>query len=96
MFVGIIRIIFRIIQINSTRLRFYLLKIRMNRYFKRNANMDKVRTYIEKCSRGDWFVLYQLSKNLNRPFFMEFLVTLSRTLDPESPAKDGKDIFLKD
>lgn len=51
--------------------------------------MDKVRNYIYKCSRGDWFVLYQLSKNLNRPFFMEFLVALVRTVDPESPAKDG-------
>lgn len=60
----------------------------MNRYFKRNANMDKVRTYICQCSRGDWFVLYQLSKNLNRPFFMEFLIELSRTLDPKSPQKD--------
>ena len=50
--------------------------------------MDKIRNYIYKCNRGDWFVLYQLSKNLNRPFFMEFLVTLARTLDPESPAKD--------
>ena len=90
MFVGIIRIIFRFVQIYSTRLRFYLLKIRMNRYFKRNANMDKVRNYICQCSRGDWFVLYQLSKNLNRPFFMEFLVTLAGTLDPKSPAKDGK------
>ncbi len=36
--------------------------------------MDKVHNYICKCSRGDWFVLYQLSKNLNRPFFMDFLV----------------------
>ena len=25
---------------------------------------------------GDWFVLYQLSKNLNKPFFMEFLSKL--------------------
>jgi len=87
-FVGTCRIIFRLIQINSTRFRFYLLKIRMNRYFKRNANMDKVRTYICQCSRGDWFVLYQLSKNLNRPFFMEFLIELARTLDPKSPHKD--------
>ena len=84
LFVGILRIVFRIVQINSARLRFYLLKLRMNRYFKRSKNMDKVRNYIYKCSRGDWFVLYQLSKNLNRPFFMEFLVKLSRSVDPET------------
>ena len=63
----------------------------MQRYFKRNANMDKVRNYVCKCSKGDWFVLYQLSKNLNRVFFMDFLVTLSRTVDPESPANDDID-----
>ena len=53
--------------------------------------MDKVRNYVCKCSKGDWFVLYQLSKNLNRVFFMDFLVTLSRTVDPESPANDDID-----
>jgi hypothetical protein len=64
----------------------------MQRYFKRSAGMDKVRNYITKCSRGDWFVLYQLSKNLNRAFFMDFLVTLSRTVDPESPTGNPDNI----
>ena len=49
------------------------------RYFKHNENAMKVKGYINLCSRGDWFVLYQLSKNLNRPFFMDFLVTLAKT-----------------
>ena len=53
--------------------------------------MDKVRNYIYKCSRGDWFVLYQLSKNLNRPFFMEFLVKLSRSVDPETRPEKHED-----
>ena len=51
------------------------------RYFKHNENAMKVKAYINLCSRGDWFVLYQLSKNLNRPFFMDFLVTLAKTGD---------------
>ena len=34
----------------------------------------------EFCLR---FVLYQLSKNLNRPFFMEFLTKLSVDYDKE-------------
>jgi sensor histidine kinase YesM len=29
------------------------------------------------CSIGDWFVLYQMSKNLNKRFFAEFLALLS-------------------
>ena len=51
----------------------------VHRYFKHDENVAKVKNYIKRCSRGDWFVLYQLSKNLNRPFFMEFLVTLAKT-----------------
>ncbi len=77
-FVGCSRLLFRIIQLNSYRLRFYMLNLRMHRYFKRNENMVKIKSYVMTCSRGDWFVLYQLSKNLNRPFFMDFLVTLAR------------------
>ena len=30
------------------------------------------------CSIGDWFVLYQMSKNLNKRFFHDFLISLSR------------------
>ena len=55
------------------------LFLNFHRYFKRNENVKKMRTYIELCSRGDWFVLYQLSKNVNRPLFMDFLFTLART-----------------
>ena len=39
--------------------------------------MDKIKAYIDDCKLGDWFVLYQMSKNLNRPFFMDFLTMLS-------------------
>ena len=41
------------------------------------------------------FVLYQLSKNLNRPFFMDFLTHLSvryahgHVCDEEDPDEDG-------
>jgi hypothetical protein len=103
-FLGFSRLIFRLVQMNSVRLRFYMLNLRMHRYFwmselgevaevkpfvnsyryfKRNENMAKIRAYIEECSRGDWFVLYQLSKNLNRPFFMDFLITLAKILEQE-------------
>ena len=49
----------------------------MNRYFRRSTKMDKIRAFIDECKLGDWFVLYQMSKNLNRPFFMDFLTCLS-------------------
>ena len=53
-----------------------------SKYFKRDKKSHNIRTYVYKCSRGDWFVLYQLSKNLNRPFFMDFLKELTRQVKP--------------
>lgn len=54
-----------------------MIEMRMNRYFRRSTKMDKIKAYIDDCKLGDWFVLYQMSKNLNRPFFMDFLTMLS-------------------
>jgi len=89
-FLGVIRIVFRIVQINSAKLRFSLLDLRMHRYFKRDSNSELIKTYVCNCSRGDWFVLYQLSKNLNRPFFMDFLKVLVRSVkDPEKGGTAG-------
>ena len=53
-----------------------------SRYFKRDEKSHNIRAYVYKCSRGDWFVLYQLSKNLNRPFFMDFLKELTKSVKP--------------
>ncbi len=50
----------------------------MHRYFKKNENLVAIRCYILSCSVGDWFVLNQMSKNLNRRFFYEFLIKLSK------------------
>merc|ERR1712038_792956 len=83
--------IFRIVQINSVKLRFYMMNLRLHRYFKRTENLNKIRSYIESCSRGDWFVLYQLSKNLNRPFFMDFLTQLSIRYTEKSAVVDEED-----
>ena len=88
-FVGILRILFLVFQVGSARLRFYLLKIRMYRYFKKNKTMNKVRNFICQCSQGDWFVLYQLSKNLNKPYLMDLLVSLVEIVDQNSSSEKG-------
>jgi len=75
--VGVIRMVYRIIQTRSAYLRFQLINMRMNRYFKRSAKMVKIENFVSQCKLGDWFVLYQLSKNISRPFFMDFLTLLS-------------------
>ena len=42
------------------------------------ANADLIKGFITNCTIGDWFVLYQMSKNLNRKFFHDFLIQLSK------------------
>ena len=39
--------------------------------------MRHIQHYVATCSIGDWFVLYQMSKNMNKRFFAEFLALLS-------------------
>jgi len=93
--IGLIRLIYRLIQILSPEMRFQLINMRMNRYFKKSSKMVKIEHFVSQCKLGDWFVLYQLSKNLNRPFFMDFLTHLSvryahgHVCDEEDPDEDG-------
>lgn len=75
--IGFIRLIYRILQCFSAGLRYQLINMRMYRYFNRSMKSDKIEMYLKQsCKLGDWFVLYQLSKNMNKPFFMEFLSKL--------------------
>lgn len=89
--IGFIRIFYRGIQCRSSRLRYHLLNMRLNRYFKKSTKIEKIEIYIKECKLGDWFVLYQLSKNLNRPFFMDFLTQLSVRYVEKSKNEDEED-----
>jgi len=97
-FVAILRLLWRAAQTRSSWLRFHMINMRMNRYFKRSHKMDKIRAFIDDCKLGDWFVLYQMSKNLNRPFFMDFLTQLSVRYsirrDEEDTDSDTGDNFM--
>lgn len=74
---GALRLLYMGVICSSAYLRFQIFNIRVNRYIKKCSKKDIIRSYIKNIPRGDWFVLYQLSKNLYRPFFMDFLTTLS-------------------
>merc|ERR1712106_704433 len=78
----------------SSRLRYHLINMRMNRYFKKSSKVAKIETFVCKCKLGDWFVLYQLSKNLNRPFFMDFLTQLS--IRYATKLAKGEDLYEPD
>ena len=38
----------------SAWLRFAMIHMRMNRYFKRSNKMDKIKAFINECKLGDW------------------------------------------
>jgi len=82
-----LRVLYRAVQCRSAWLRFKLLDLRLHRYFKRSSKIDLIRNFILACKLGDWFVMYQMSKNLNRPFFIEVLTEISVKF-----AKDGLEV----
>ena len=75
-------------------LRFHLMRVKMHRYFKTNENISHIEHYIMHCSVGDWFVLYQMSRNLNRKFFAEFLTVLSKRVNPDPDAECDETPFV--
>ena len=52
-------------QVSSKWVRYQVMKARISRYFKTDANLRHVEHYAKHCSIGDWFVLYQMSRNMN-------------------------------
>jgi len=97
LFAGINRILTRSVQIFSSRIRFFLMKMMMHRYLSNNKHTKHIHHYIVNCSIGDWFVLYQMSKNTNKRFFAEFLALLSLKVNPDPDVSSDPEIdVLKD
>ena len=81
--IGINRVVTRFFQLTSAKVRYFLIKVKMDRYFRNNAHIRHIQHYIKNCSIGDWFVLYQMSKNLNKRYFAEFMALVAMTVDPD-------------
>ena len=82
--IGTCRFLFRLLEICCFGLRFWMLKMLMKDHFKQRPSIDQinVKIYIRNCSIGNWFVLYQMGKNMNKVMFVDFLVKLANTVDP--------------
>jgi hypothetical protein len=81
---GLFRTIDRVAQVLSWRFRYQLIKWKIRRYFVKTENDEPVRYYVEHCSLGDWLVLYQMARNMNKRFFAEFIYVLARKVNPHS------------
>lgn len=77
--VSVIYLCYRLITLMFHGVRYSLLYRKVKR--KYDDEMPRALDYIlAKGQLGDWFVLYQLSKNCNPYFFREFIKELSRDL----------------
>merc|ERR1719323_1214514 len=55
----------------------------MDQYITNNKQRQQIEYYVGHCSIGDWFVLYQMNKNMNKRFFAEFVAALSLKVNPD-------------
>lgn len=76
----VINFVYRAAVSVSPRLRLLLLQSR-----SRLTTSKRLRLICDNCENGDWFVLYQLSKNIHSKAFKEILNELAIKFDP----KDG-------
>ena len=60
------------------------------RYLRTSPKKAQIEAFIRSRPLGDFFVLYQLGKNLNRYFFVEFVTRLS-DLEEREGAKGDED-----
>jgi hypothetical protein len=71
-----ISLVYRAFVCFSPRVRLYLLRAR-----SRLSSHKDVQTIANKCHIGDWFVLYQLGKNINPLIYKEIIVELAQALE---------------
>jgi len=92
--VGVVRILTRAFQLCSKHLRLFLLKFEMDQYISNNKQRHHIEHYILNCSIGDWFVLSQMNKNMNKRFFAEFVSALSMRVNPGEDVDEFPEINI--
>ena len=75
---GLLRLLQRVGLLSSS-LRLFLLLLKLRLDFDTSSNGELVKDFIKRSAIGDWFVLYQMSRNMNRRLFFMFLTTLAKT-----------------
>lgn len=70
--------VFQVLPYIGPSIRYFLVNWEMHRYFKDNEHTESIKNYFKTCSIGDWFVLYQMSQNLNKKLFFNFIILLAK------------------
>jgi len=71
-----VSLIYRAITVLGPNIRMYLLRAK-----SRLADPEDIDTISQKCEVGDWFVLYQLGKNMDPLIYRELMKDLARKLN---------------
>ncbi|CAH1176180.1 unnamed protein product [Phaedon cochleariae] len=71
-----ISLLYRVAVVVGPKIRLYLLRTQC-----RIAAPDQMETIANKCEIGDWFVLYQLGKNIDPLIFKEVINDLAKKLE---------------
>ncbi|KAG8237843.1 hypothetical protein J437_LFUL002452 [Ladona fulva] len=71
-----VALLYRVAVVMGPQVRTYLLRAR-----SRLAPHDQIETITRKCQIGDWFVLYQLGKNMDPLIYKELVAELAAKLD---------------
>jgi hypothetical protein len=74
--ISAVSIIYRGITLFGPNIRMYLLRAK-----SRLSDPGDIDAISQKCEVGDWFVLYQLGKNMDPLIFRELMRDLARKLD---------------
>lgn len=73
---------YRLFLLGFPHVRFFLLRMHV-----RMMKTSEIERIIHKSQVGDWFLLYQMSKNMNFTVFVEFLTALGQKLEEEDKQK---------
>jgi len=91
---GVVRLLSRLLQLSSSTIRSFLMRVQMHRYLSSNRHAKHIQHYIRNCSIGDWFVLYQMNKTMNKRFFSEFLALLSVKVNPDPYVRSDPEVDI--
>jgi len=76
-----IQLVYRLISMFTPRVQEYMLK-----YQSRLSDMGEIVAVCKACKLGDWFLLYQLSKNIDPLIYRDLITALRRASDEEGRA----------
>lgn len=91
--IGFLQLVFETLTV-LPKFRVFLIKSKLSPLADENPQMEEmplrdveantteentITEYLNGLEIGDWFLLYQISKNMNKHFFCEFIRTISTT-----------------